>query len=459
MSGSNSSPSLLPSQPKRGLGVRRLNRVPIWIGVGATCAVLGAAGYTYHLRAQSILTREAADAKRGEAGKAPVLEGAPDDGVVLAKFGVAKFPGTSRNPLADQAAPDTTPSPSDASRQGDGEDDATKARRQAWQVYYAQLADIEKQRHDSAVQAMRADTSAGGVGAGGDGAMQQPAGSTFPMGAAGGQQAMQAPGSAYQAGGYGNPYGSSPYGFSGPPVVPDATGAREKQAFLGQQGSDGSNDTLLATVRDPISPYLITAGDVIPVVMQGGADSDTPGQMVGRVVSDVYDSATGRYKLIPAFSKVVGVYDNVVSSGQDRLPSIINRIIFPDSSSISIGSMPVADQAGFAGLHDQVDSHLWEKFGNALIVGIAAAGIQLSQPQSRGNNGYDSQQIIAGGLGQQFGQLGQEIARSGLTIPNTIRIRPGYRFTIQVTKDMVLRPYVDGRTHATQQAYFGPPVQ
>jgi len=464
MSGSmddpNGSPSLLPVHPKRGPGVRRLNRVPIWIGIGATCAVLGAAGYTYHLRAQAILAREATDAKRGEAGKAAVLEGAPDDGVVLARLGAAKSPGTVPNPLADQVAPNTLASPSDATHPGEGEDDATKARRQAWQVYYAQLADIQKQRHDSAVQAMRADTSAASIGAGGEGAMpQQPAGMAVPMGAGSGQQAMQAPGGAYQAGGYGSPYGSSPYGFGGPPVVPDATGAREKQAFLGQQGSDGSNDTLLSTVRDPISPYLITAGDVIPVVMQGGADSDTPGQMVGRVVSDVYDSATGRYKLIPAHSKVVGIYDNVVSAGQGRLPSVINRIIFPDSSSISIGSMPTADQAGFAGLHDQVDRHLWEKFGNALIVGIAAAGIQLSQPQSRGNNGYDSQQIIAGGLGQQFGQLGQEIARSGLTIPNTIRIRPGTRFNIQITKDMVLRPYVDGRTRGAQQIHFGPLVQ
>jgi len=192
MADPNGSPSLLPVHPKRGPGVRRLNRVPIWIGVGATCAVLGAAGYTYHLRAQSILAREAIDAKRGEAGKAAVLEGAPDDGVVLARLGVAKPPGTVANPLADQIAPTTLASPSDAAHPGEGEDDATKARRQAWQAYYAQLADVQKQRHDSAVQAMHADTSAASSGAGGEGAMpQQSPGMAAPVG---GQQAMQAPG-------------------------------------------------------------------------------------------------------------------------------------------------------------------------------------------------------------------------------------------------------------------------
>ena len=59
----------------------------------------------------------------------------------------------------------------------------------------------------------------------------------------------------------------------------------------------------------------------------------------------------------------------------------------------------------------------------------------------------------------EFGQLGQEFARSGLAIPNTIRIRPGYRFTIQVTKDMVLRPYVDQRAGGVQRVHYGPFVQ
>jgi hypothetical protein len=31
-------------------------------------------------------------------------------------------------------------------------------------------------------------------------------------------------------------------------------------------------------------------------------------------------------------------------------------------------------------------------------------------------------------------------------IPNTLEIRPGYRFVVTVNKDMHLRPYVDRRT-------------
>ena len=465
-SGPGGSPSFLPGRPKRGAGVRRLNHVPIMCGVALLCAVVGAVGYTYDARIMATAAQQASAEKRGEAGKPTVLDGAPDGGVIPAGLGSNKPMGNSGNAGGDQAKPAPTPTPAGsppsdtgAGRQVDAEDDATKARRQAWLVYYQQLAELQKQRYDGATQAMRADTGVGGS-AGGGASNPQPIGGTPSMDAPGGQQAMQMPpGMGGPGGAYGGGYGGAYGGYAPAPAVPDATGAREKQAFLAQRGSDGSNDTLLATVRDPISPYLITAGDVIPVVMQGGADSDIPGQMVGRVVADVFDSATGQHRLIPAHSKVVGIYDNVVSAGQSRLPAIINRIIFPDSSSIAIGAMPAADGAGFAGLRDQLDRHVWEKFGNALVVAVAGAGVQLSQPQGRSRDGYDSQQLIAGSLGQQFGQLGQEYARSGLAIPNTIRIRPGYRFTIQVTKDMVLRPYVDGRTRGAQQVHYGPFVQ
>ena len=56
---------------------------------------------------------------------------------------------------------------------------------------------------------------------------------------------------------------------------------------------------------------------------------------------------------------------------------------------------------------------------------------------------YNSQQIAAAALGQQFGELGQEYARAGHSIPNKLEIRPGYRLAIMVNNDMHRRPYVD----------------
>ena len=79
--------------------------------------------------------------------------------------------------------------------------------------------------------------------------------------------------------------------------------------------------------------------------------------------------------------------------------------------------------------------------------------------QLHNGQNYNSQQIAAAALGQQFGELGQEYARAGLSIPNTLEIRPGYSFAVMVNKDMNMRPYVDRRTLSSTTVDLGPIVQ
>ena len=461
------SPALLGPLPKRGPGVRRLNRVPALIGIAGLCLVIGAVGYTYRVRLlASIAGQRESNTKAEGASSAAVLNGAPIGGEIQSAAYRQPAPAKAAPQPAQQTQAQPAPTDRGPQRQAQPDDAAEQARKQAWQNYYQQLAALQQQRQQDTLSAMKADSSPNGTGAASGAA--QPSGSNSGSDP---QQLAQAQGTAAQASGAtpagypaGNGFGAGGFDVGGgypilPPAGPDATGAREKQAFVGQAGNLGQNDTLAATVRDPISPYVVTAGDVIPCVAQGGEDSDTPGQFVGRVSRNVYDSATGRFLLIPQNSKVIGSYDNVVTNGQSRIPTVITRIIFPDSSSVPIGAMPAADQGGFAGLHDQVDRHLWEKFSNAAILALGSAGIQLSQGTGQNTNGYNSQQIGAAAIGQQFGELGQEFARSGLSIPNTLRIRNGYNFVVQVTKDMVLRPYMDRRSGGAVPVSFGPVLQ
>ena len=55
------------------------------------------------------------------------------------------------------------------------------------------------------------------------------------------------------------------------------------------------------------------------------------------------------------------------------------RIIYPDASSLDLGKMPGADEGGFAGFNDQVDDHFLKVFGNAILLSVVSAGVQLSQ--------------------------------------------------------------------------------
>jgi type IV secretion system protein VirB10 len=432
--------------------------MPLIIGFGGACAVAAAIGYTYHERAMQAAANAQRDAehKAEPATGASVLNGAPAGGEVRS----AVYRPTPSPPAPLEREPLTeVPSDRAGGSPSQGDDDATKARREAWQNYYAQLAQLRKDRLTAAQSAMTADTSAGNrsqsiIPASAGGATASP-----PVPAEPAQGFSGGPGAAPGSGGGAGVSGVYGTGVAGYPIYPpaqiDTAGQREKQAFLAQPGATGDADYLQATRRDPISPYEVKAGTVIPAVMIGGVNSDVPGMIVGQVAENVYDTATGRYLLIPQGAKLVGAYDNSVSQGQTRVVVIWNRIIYPDASSIDLGSMPGADEGGYAGFHDQVNTHLWAKLGNALLISIAAAGVQLSQPQAVNGQNYNSQQIAAGALGQQFGELGQEYARAGLAIPNTLEIRPGYRFVVMVNKDMVLRPWSGGQTAVMMNAFAG----
>lgn len=176
----------------------------------------------------------------------------------------------------------------------------------------------------------------------------------------------------------------------------------------------------------------------------GGINSDLPGQVVGQVRQNVYDTATGQYLLIPAGARLIGTYDSTVTSGQKRVLVAWTRIVYPDGTSVSLDRMPGADRGGYAGFKDKVNSHYGRMFVNALLLSGFSAGVQLSQPQSTGN-GLSAREIATAEMGRQLGQLGAEVARRGLDVQPTITIRPGYRFNIMVTKDMVLPRWVGRR--------------
>jgi type IV secretory pathway VirB10-like protein len=453
------SPSLLSAPPSRGSGVRRLNRLPILFGMGAAMLVVSAIGYTYRERLMQAVAnaQQAATHKPEPANGSAVLNNAPIGSEVQPAVAKMALPPPADTPLS-QRAQQSAPMPSDA--HGDpaqGEDEAARVRREAWQTYYQQLGQVQKERLTAATSAMAADTALNR-----NSQQQQFANAS--------ETAPAQPASGLGVNGVGvvQPAGAVPGGYSAdfglptyPPAQVDASAQREKQAFLDQPGDvTGSLDDLQAVLRDPTSPYLVMAGTAIPAVMIGGINSDLPGILIGQVAQNVYDTATGRFLLIPQGSRLIGSYDNMVANGQTRVGVIWKRIIFPDTESIDLGSMEGADQGGYAGFHDQVNTHFWSKIGNALLISIAGAGVQLSQPQAVNGQNYNSQQIAAAALGQQFGELGQEYARAGLAIPNTLEIRPGYSFTVMVNKDMHLQPYIDHRAlSGAEQVNFGPTMQ
>lgn len=204
---------------------------------------------------------------------------------------------------------------------------------------------------------------------------------------------------------------------------------------------------LAARPQAPRSPYVLRAGFVLPAVLISGINSDLPGQIMAQVSQDVFDTATGRWKLIPQGARLVGQYASELAYGQARVLVAWQRIIFPDGKALDIGAMPGADGAGRAGLQDQANHHYVRLFGAALLMSGVTAGIALSQQDAPSSYPpYGSPATAASAmreaLGQQLGQVTAQLIAKNMGIAPTLEIRPGYRFNVIVTQDMTFpRPY------------------
>lgn len=196
-------------------------------------------------------------------------------------------------------------------------------------------------------------------------------------------------------------------------------------------------------VKKPQSPYILQTGFVIPATLISGINSELPGQIMAQVSQNIFDSPVGKHRLIPQGSRLVGTYSSEVEYGQARVLVAWQRIVFPDGKTMDIGAMPGADGVGYAGFKDQVNNHYLRIFGSALIMSAIVAGTAYSQRDAGGAFGrQNAGSIMSQSLGQQLGLVTANLIRKNMNISPTLEIRPGYRFNIIVTKDMVFnKPY------------------
>ena len=193
-----------------------------------------------------------------------------------------------------------------------------------------------------------------------------------------------------------------------------------------------------ATRMSPAQPAagILRAGSIIPAILLTGIDSELPVQVVAQVGVPVYDTATGSQVLIPAGSRLIGDYANGSVLGQQRLAVSWQLLQRPTGESIPLGAMPGVDGAGYAGFSDRVEGRYWRSFANATLLGLISAGFQQSAADTRKLDTSGDERAAAA-IGEQWSELGEEMVRSQMALGPRIRIRPGYRFNVMVTRDLV----------------------
>lgn len=222
------------------------------------------------------------------------------------------------------------------------------------------------------------------------------------------------------------------------------TGGKNSYAQFDREG-EGDPWKLTSQIEAPHSPYELRAGFVVPATLISGINSDLPGQIMAQVAQNVYDTPTGKWLLIPQGSRLIGTYSSDVAYGQDRILIAWQRLVFPDGKALDMGTMPGADNAGYAGFTDQVNNHYFRLFGSAFLMSGVTAGITYSQGQNQATGALGAptaSSALSEALGQQLGQVTAQLIAKNMNIAPTLEIRPGYRFNVIIIKDIIFsNPY------------------
>ena len=211
-------------------------------------------------------------------------------------------------------------------------------------------------------------------------------------------------------------------------------------------------------LQSPPSPWAIDEGSVISAILMFGVNSDYPGDLVAQIERPLYDSATGRYLLVPAGSRLIGKFQAPTGPFQERVSIAWHRLILPNNWSMELPSSPSLDGHGYAAVGGDVNHHYAATLAAALLssvltIGPAMAGVlafDTAQTSPYGGGVYQTSpeqqmgMMATNSIGSQMGNTASRYMNPYLNRPNTVTIPPGTRFDVFINADLVLPgPYTD----------------
>jgi type IV secretion system protein VirB10 len=156
--------------------------------------------------------------------------------------------------------------------------------------------------------------------------------------------------------------------------------------------------------------------------------------MVMCVVSNDVYSSNGKVLLIERGSKAFGERREVMLQGQARIAALWSRIDTPNGVFVDVNSL-ATDSMGAAGIPAQVDNHLGERFGGAILLSLIS-----DLGQAAANRASDSRGTIQFGTTATAGEdLASKTLENTINIPPTGYVTQGSATTILVLRDMDFR--------------------
>lgn len=178
--------------------------------------------------------------------------------------------------------------------------------------------------------------------------------------------------------------------------------------------------------------FAIQAGTMIPAMLFTGINTDTPGQVLAQVSTDVYDSLTHTNLLIPAGSRLLGEYaGNANASG--RVSVTFTTLILPSGQAYDIGSSMVAtDGGGYQGILGKVHRHTARTMSAGMLSSALAALSSYAAGDSSSQNSFTGGQLaMQGAMANLINSTSSMLSRAS-DVRATVTVAPGHTFTIYV---------------------------
>ena len=239
----------------------------------------------------------------------------------------------------------------------------------------------------------------------------------------------------------------------------------QNEQFLEEQRARGfaqEQSADINRVSGPFTPFVLPKGTLIPITLETGSSNELPGTSIMRITRDVYDQSA-QYVLIPRGSEIVSSYSTAAQVGQSRILLAANRLNLPDGRYLNFRDARATDVSGFAGLKDQKDRHLIEKFASVGALAVLSATVALTDPLAglgaaqRDSTDDGSEIVIAPGVGggsfgaratvgfsRQVSDVISSILERQIQRQPTLTLRPGLKGLLVLNEDIDLRvPYYE----------------
>ncbi len=218
--------------------------------------------------------------------------------------------------------------------------------------------------------------------------------------------------------------GAAPVGGGG-----DALGDKLRGAY-----TPGSRATLL-----PDRNFLLTKTAHIECTMAEALDSTLPGMVSCVQAQDAY-GANGAVVLMERGTKYSGEMKHALALGQRRAFILWTRAETPKGVIIDLAS-PGTDELGRTGVTGEIDTHFWERFGNAIMLSLVddiGAAIVATQ-QNKNGEGNNNTTIAFPNTAQGAHEVMAEVLKQTANIPPTLRRHQGGLVNIYVARDLDFR--------------------